>query len=216
MRPGTIFIAAMALSMAALIGNLPGCTLLPESTPLRLFQLPRAALPDMGSGLNLHRSLRIHSPQASGLLSGPRIAVLPGGGEITSYQGARWADRAPTLVRDQLVDLFRQSNRFDSVDGGEDRLPADLELFGDLLAFQSEYVQGQPQVLIRFDAQLLIGGAQRRVASQRFEVRKASAGPAIEEVVQAFGVASDQLARQLLLWTLKQTSPEKTQGDDNP
>ncbi|MBE7374311.1 ABC-type transport auxiliary lipoprotein family protein [Pseudomonas lopnurensis] len=189
------------LVLPILLGLLSGCTLLPEAEPIRVFLLPTGDVAAASSAPQLDRTLRIHTPQASRVLAGPRIAVVPEGNQISSYQGARWSDAAPTLLRDRLIEAFRQSGQLGAVSSEDGGLQADLALLSDLRAFQSEYVEGTPQVVIRLDAQLASTADQRILASRRFEIRQPSAGTQLENVVSAFGQASDELSRQLLAWT---------------
>ncbi|MBW8455651.1 MAG: ABC-type transport auxiliary lipoprotein family protein [Pseudomonas sp.] len=190
------------LALASLLGTLAACTLLPDAEPIRVYLLPTAELPAVQQGERLQQALRIHTPHASRILAGPRIAVVPDGNQISSYQGARWSDAAPTLLRDRLIEQFRQSGPV-AVSNEDSNLFAELELFSELRAFQSEYVDGQPQVLVRLDAQLASATDQRILASRRFEVRQPSASPQLESVVAAFGEASDELSRQLQRWTIE-------------
>lgn len=189
------------LVLPALLGLLSACTLLPDVEPIRVFLLPAGDMPAAADATRLERTLRIHTPQASRVLAGPRIAVVLAGNQISAYQGARWGDAAPTLLRDRLIEAFRQSGQLSAVSSEETGLQADLALLSDLRAFQSEYVEGAPQVVIRLDAQLVSTADQRSLASRRFEIRQPSAGTQLENVVSAFGQASDELSRQLLAWT---------------
>ncbi len=198
------------LALACVLGTLAACTLLPDAEPIRVFLLPTAELPAVQQGERLQQALRIHTPHASRILAGPRIAVVPDGNQISSYQGARWSDAAPTLLRDRLIEQFRQSGPV-AVSNEDSNLFAELELFSELRAFQSEYVDGQPQVLVRLDAQLATAPEQRILASRRFEVRQPSASPQLESVVAAFGEASDELSRQLQRWTIEAAKSHSAQ-----
>jgi len=190
------------LALATLFGTLSACTLLPDAEPIRVFLLPTGDVPANQSTGTLRQALRIHTPHASRILAGPRIAVVPNGNQISSYQGARWGDAAPTLLRDRLIEQFRRSGPV-AVSNEDSNLFAELELFSDLRAFQSEYVDGQPRVLVRLDAQLVSAVDQRILASRHFEIRQPSASPQLESVVDAFGQASDELSRQLQSWTIE-------------
>ena len=188
--------------LATLLGALSACTLLPEAEPIRVYLLPTTEASAGQQGEPLQQALRIHTPHASRILAGPRIAVVPDGSQISSYQGARWGDAAPTLLRDRLIEQFRRSGPV-AVSNEDSNLFAELELFSDLRAFQSEYVDGQPRVLVRLDAQLVSAVDQRILASRHFEIRQPSASPQLESVVDAFGQASDELSRQLQRWTIE-------------
>jgi cholesterol transport system auxiliary component len=133
-------------------------------------------------------------------LDSTHIAVLPRGNIITTYQGARWSDRAPRLLRNRLLDAFRTDGRFASLSSDDAQLQADLELAGDLRAFQSEYVQGAPVVVISYDAQLVDGRSRKIVATHRFDIRQPVAGKEVPQVVTAFGQATDRLANQVIRW----------------
>ncbi|MHC3750444.1 ABC-type transport auxiliary lipoprotein family protein [Stutzerimonas stutzeri] len=199
-----------SFAVATLLGTLSACTLLPEAEPIRVFLLPTSEAQTNQAAGTLRQALRIHTPHASRILAGPRIAVVPDGNQISSYQGARWSDAAPTLLRDRLIEQFRQSGPV-AVSNEDSNLFAELELFSELRAFQSEYIDGQPQVLVRLDAQLASATDQRILASRRFEIRQPSAGPQLESVVAAFGQASDELSRQLQRWTIEVAKSQSAQ-----
>jgi len=199
-----------SFAVATLLGTLSACTLLPEAEPIRVFLLPTSEAQTNQAAGTLRQALRIHTPHASRILAGPRIAVVPDGNQISSYQGARWSDAAPTLLRDRLIEQFRQSGPV-AVSNEDSNLFAELELFSELRAFQSEYIDGQPQVLVRLDAQLASATDQRILASRRFKIRQPSAGPQLESVVAAFGQASDELSRQLQRWTIEVAKSQSAQ-----
>lgn len=192
------------IALLALLGSVPACTLIPKAEPIRVFLLPGAQVPAPGATQAFDQALRIHTPQASRILAGPRIAVVPQGNQISSYQGARWSDTAPTLLRDRLIEAFQQAGPMTAVSSENDNLHADLELLSDLRAFQSEYIDGAPQVHIRLDASLVQGTSRKVLASRRFDIRQRSTDERVESIVTAFGQASDELSRQLIEWTLAQ------------
>lgn len=188
---------ATALSLAT------ACSILPQSEPVDIYRLPvsqtaRSAAP-------LDWSLRLNKPLASEALAGPRIAVIPQGDVISSYKGARWSDPTPMLVRNRLLDGFQRDGRVQRLSADDSNLQADYELGGELQAFQSEYRPGGAvEVVIRYDARLVQGRSQRILASKRFEVRQPLGSQQVPAVVAGFGTASDQLARQVIDWTVSQ------------
>lgn len=189
-----------SILLAVLLG---GCSVLPrvESPDVYLLPGPPAApAPANAIGAKASVSLRVDAPQAGRTLDSSRIAVIPESNVITVYQGARWSDRAPHLLRDRLIEAFRASASYAAVTSDDANLQADLELAGDLRAFQTEYVAGKPVVVIRYDAQLLRPHTQTILATRQFEVRQAVAGKAVPQVVVAFGQAADALAAQVVDW----------------
>ncbi|MBJ9974561.1 membrane integrity-associated transporter subunit PqiC [Pseudomonas sp. S75] len=199
------------LAAAGLLGMTGACSILPQGQPNDVYRLPvqqasQAATP-------VAWSLRVNKPLASEVLAGPRIAVIPQGNVISSYQGARWSDPVPLLVRNRLLDAFQRDGRVSRLSADDSNLQADYELVGELSAFQSEYRQeGGVDVLIRYDARLVLGRSQRILASRRFEVRQPLTDTQVPGVVSGFGVAGDRLARQLVDWTVAQASREQAQA----
>ncbi|MCO2911954.1 ABC transporter [Pseudomonas aeruginosa] len=186
---------SLAAGLAAL-ATLGACSILPEAQVLQVYLLP------------------VHNPPAStrlvrGLvLESPRIAVRPHGDEISVYQGARWSDPAPSLLRDRLMQAFQADGRVRGLSSDDSNLQADFELGGDLRAFQTEYPNGQASALIRYDARLVRTDDKRVVASRRFEVSQPVDGKKVAAVVSAFGKAGDTLSAQVLDWTLRQASAQ--------
>ena len=83
-------------------------------------------------------------------------------------------------------------------------LQADYELGGQLQAFQSEYRGSAVEVVIRLDARLVRGSDQRIIASRRFEVHQPVTDTKVPAVVAGFGLAGDQLNRQVVEWVVQQ------------
>lgn len=190
------------LATLLLIGSLSACSILPKSQVLSIYRLPASSLPN--HEVSADWALRVNKPYSNQLLDSTRIAVLPPGDQISAYQGVRWSDRAPLLLRDRLIDAFLDDGRLKAVSSDDSRLQADLELDGDLRAFHSEYQNGRPAARILFEARLVESGSLRILASRRFEVSQAARDTSVPAVVNAFGQASDQLAREVLEWTLNQ------------
>lgn len=205
----TPYLRHILLSVSALIlfSMLGACSIFPQSPTLQSYLLPSYSLE---SGIEkkmrpANWSLRIIQPNTTQFLSGTRIAVQPQDNEIAVYKGIRWSDLTPILFRNRLIQEFRTDTRVGTVTSDDSRLRVDYELSGDLTAFQGVYQIAGSEVLIRFDAHLKRTLDQRIIASRSFEVHQPIAGKSIDEVVKAFGLANDQLAAQLLNWTLKQT-----------
>lgn len=186
-----------------LLSLLSACSIIPQSEPLQIYRLPsQAAKASAAPALNW--SLRINTAQASQALDNARITVLPEGNQISSYANSRWSDPAPRLLRNHLLNAFQNDGRVGALSSNDDNLQADLSLGGELQAFQSEYQQGAVTVRLRLQARLIDSRTQRIIASQRFEVRQPVNDTQVPAVVIAFGQASDQLAAQLLQWTIAQ------------
>lgn len=198
---------SLAAGLAAL-ATLGACSILPEAQVLQVYLLPVHNPPASAAARPVDWSLRIARPRTSLVLESPRIAVRPHGDEISVYQGARWSDPAPSLLRDRLMQAFQADGRVRGLSSDDSNLQADFELGGDLRAFQTEYPNGQASALIRYDARLVRTDDKRVVASRRFEVSQPVDGKKVAAVVSAFGKAGDTLSAQVLDWTLRQASAQ--------
>ncbi|UCL85808.1 ABC-type transport auxiliary lipoprotein family protein [Pseudomonas sp. HS-18] len=196
------------LLAAALVSLLGACSILPEAESQDFYLLPATQQPVRGNTA-VNWSLRVSAPTASLVLDSNRIAVVPQGNQLSSYQGARWSNRAPGLLRDRLLDAFTANGSIRALSSDEASLQADLDLTGELRAFQSEYQNGKPVIHIRYDARLVRALGQRIVASRSFEVSQPVDGKQVPEVVSAFGKAADQLSAQVVEWTLQQGQQQK-------
>ena len=188
------------LSLLLAVGLLGACSILPQSEPLDIYLLPGAALPAQTQRVDW--SLRVNSPVSNQLLDGTRIVVLPEPGLVNTYQGVRWSERTPQLLRGRLLDAFQDDGRVQALSNEEQRLQADLELVSDLRSFHSQYRDGVAEALIQLDVRLVDGRDQRILAIRRFSVSQPASDTSIAAVVKAFGQAGDRLSRELVDWTL--------------
>ncbi|MDN5924416.1 MAG: ABC-type transport auxiliary lipoprotein family protein [Xanthomonadales bacterium] len=199
MKPlAIVFTLGAALSLSAC------SSILPRGDAYSIYQLP-ATTAATATAPAVDWQLRVDAPQAATLLSGTRIVVQPKPGLVSLYHGARWAQRAPQLLRDRLINAFHANGRIHGISSDDDALQSDYELDSTLQAFQSEYQGGAaPVIVLQLDARLLHAGGNRILAAHRFNVSEASAGTDISQVVAAFGRAGDKLSAVVVDWTLKQ------------
>ena len=199
----------MKLTRLALLATgltlISACTIFPESEPLDVYRLPAAQAPaSRGSLATLQWSLRLNKLQASEALNRPTIAVIPQGDVISSYKASRWSDPAPVLLRNRLLDGFQRDGRVTLLSTDDSNFQADLELGGNLQAFQTEYQGTQASVVVRLDALLVRGYDQRILASRRFEERQPLNDVKVPAVVAGFGQASDRLTAKVVDWAVDQ------------
>ena len=192
----------LALFASLMVLGLGGCSILPEAVELEVYSLPAGEVRSNLAGAATGKVLRISKPMAAPVLGSARIVVMPQAHRLSVYKGARWSDSAPALLRDRLIEAFRQTGRLAAVVSDDARMPADLELAGELLAFQSEYRNGQPVARIRLQASLLQGDSRRILASHGFEVEQSADSGELSAVVEAFGRAGGQVSGELVEWVL--------------
>ncbi|MBV6272905.1 membrane integrity-associated transporter subunit PqiC [Alcaligenaceae bacterium CGII-47] len=192
------------LLMTVLI--LSACSILPKPETLVIYQLPATPLSTQTDTVTSHAlpwSLRVTTPYSSQVIDSQRVLVVPEGSQVSAYSGVRWSDPAPVLVRNRLASAFRANGQLSSVSIDHSGMDADFELGGDLVAFQAVYQNGFPIVRIHYDASLSQPGANRTVATHRFEATEPVQGKDAPEVIEAFGRAADRLAGAMVDWTLQ-------------
>ena len=193
---------AYQLIVPVALALVSACSILPKPDPSDVYRL--AAAPATVQGTQVAWSLRVTKPQTSEFLDSPRIAVVPNGDLISSYANSRWSDPSPVLLRNRLLDGFQRDGRVTLLSTDDTNLQADYELGGQLQAFQSEYRGNAVEVVIRLDARLVRGSDQRIIASRRFEVRQPVSDTKVPAVVAGFGLAGDQLNKQVVEWVVQQ------------
>lgn len=191
---GTL-LASLALTSA--------CSIFPKAEPQDVYRLPatQGTAPQTRA---VSWSLKVSKPQTGDALNNAKIAVIPQGNLISVYKASRWSDPTPILLRNRLLDGFAQDGRVALLSTDDSNFQTDLELGGNLLAFQTEYQGSTAQVVIRLDALLVRGTDQRILASRRFEVRQPLSDLRVPGVVAGFGQAGDTLTRQVIAWTVEQ------------
>jgi cholesterol transport system auxiliary component len=195
----------LMLATSVLLG---ACSIIPKSEAPVVYRLPSAATQAATNAIPMRNfSLRIAAPKAATMIDSTRITVLPDGDQVTVYKGVRWSERAPVLLRNRLFDAFQAAGEVAALSLDDSNMQADIELAGTLRGFHSEYRDGHPVVVIRYDALLTSASAHRIIASRRFDVQAPADGASVAQVVRAFGQASDQLATQVVSWVLA-TAPQ--------
>lgn len=188
-----------------LTSALCACSVLPERVPVELYELPASSL-ERGAMTPVLDSLRLATPAASDALGTTRLLVQRENNSYQAHPGARWAAAVPVMWRDWLVDAFWRDGRVTALSTSSDGLQSRLELGGMLRAMHQDYSGNRSVAVIRFDARLVDTTSRRILASRRFESEAPVTGSGPADVVAALGVAADELARDLIPWTLEQSS----------
>lgn len=190
-----------ALVLVLTLGFTAACSVLPERIPVDLYQLPPSSLTAAG-GATLEGGLRVSRPTTSDALGGNRVLILTEDYSFQAFPEARWAAPIPHLWRDWLMDAFWRDGRVSELSASGDGYQARLQLSSMLRALHIEYINGQPHGVIRLDAQLVDVRSRAVVASRRFEATQRTATNDISAAIRAIGAAADQLAAELIEWTI--------------
>lgn len=179
------------------------CNVIPEQEPVDLYQLPPPNVEATNEGPRL-TSLRIDQPMTSEALGGNRLLVMPVNNQFQAFPGVRLATPVPLLWRDWLLDAFWRDGRIDGLSVASEGLRTELELGGMLRAFHVDYTGPRPQAVIQFDATLIDTAGRDIIARRRFEARQTMDSMEVAIAINSLGAAADQLAGQLIAWTLEQ------------
>ena len=196
-------IRKLALYAALLpVALLCACSILPSPSPVNVYQLPPTSFKEVTTAPTKSLSLRINRPNSNIQINSQRIIVIPEPNLVSSYEGVRWSDSAPTMVRNRVINAFITDGRIKSISGDDRTLYADYEIDSYLQSFQTEYISGVPKVVIRLDAQLVNVTTMKIIANRRFEIIQDTSGVKVPQIVIAFGEASNKLTSQLIDWTI--------------
>jgi cholesterol transport system auxiliary component len=149
-------------------------------------------------GAALPLSITVARPGSPLSLDTDRIAVATPGLGFDYLAGARWADPAPQMLQQLLVDALARDARFATAVAAPSRVPTDLMLDADIVRFEAAYsdVRSPPTVMVEFGVNLVDVRSGRLVTSFRVAATAASASNDRGSVVAAFEQATDQALRE--------------------
>ena len=182
---------------------LGGCGVIPKvndpfrSTPSRRSARIEQSLP------KVDWQLVVGTPVASADLDSTRIALTRAPGVVEYFAKGAWADYAPILLQDKLIESFEASNAIVSVGRDAVGLRPDFVLQSDLRDFQAEYsgeVADCPSAPRR-QAGADAGPAHRR--EHRSPSRRwRPAGDSLPQIVDAFDRAAGQAFEEVVVKVL--------------
>jgi cholesterol transport system auxiliary component len=146
--------------------------------------------------------LVVGTPVASADLDTTRIALTRSPGVIEYFAKGAWADYAPILLQDKLIESFEASNAIVSVGRDAVGLRPDYVLQSDLRDFQAEFSGATPTAHLRLAAKLVRMPDRRIVANILTEQKVAAAGNSLPQIVDAFDRAAGQAFEDVVVRVL--------------
>ena len=198
---------ALILAAALACGACTGGLLKSDVAPPAVYRLSATEVQHGGQPLGL--ALVVARPRAPAALDTDRLAVVKPGLGFDYFAGLRWAEPAPSMLQQLLVQALAADGRFATTVAAPSRVPTELLLDVELRRFEAvDAGEGQaPRVDVEIQASLVDLRDRRRVGS--FSV--ASSATASERrrpaLILAFQQATDAAVRELL-GGLRETSAE--------
>ncbi|WP_372996058.1 ABC-type transport auxiliary lipoprotein family protein [Marinobacter sp.] len=191
--------AVFNASCFGLIALAAGCTVFPNPEPPRFMEMAMPEVPRQ-SAQRIPASLRVDTPLASEPLNGSLILAKPSPREFRAYEGVRWRDTVPVVVRDALVGAIRQSDLYTGVITDTNPARADLTLATELSGFHAESPESGPEVVIEVHLQMIHNRSRASLCNDTVRVVEPASGSSIDEIVDAFGAAGGDLAARVIEW----------------
>ncbi len=180
-----------SLILAALCAGCVGSALESKREAPEVYRLAAPALPDAGGPLPA--ALSVGRPRAPVALDTERIAVAGPGSRFDYYAGVRWAEPAPLMLQQLLVQALASDGRFATVVAAPSRVPTEYSLDVELRQFEATRVgAGAPAVHVRLQATLLDSRRGLRLASFVAESTVTAGDDRRAAVVAAFEEATRQ------------------------
>jgi cholesterol transport system auxiliary component len=195
---------------------------------LAAISLSACSLPDLGSGPppdlyvlspkstfpedlpTVDWQLVVEEPSTAKGIDTDRIAIAPSSLEVKYLAGSRWADRAPRMVQQLLIQSFENTKKIVSVGRQSIGLRSDFVLKVELREFQAEKTsEGGTVVRVRLNLKLVRIAMGQIVASQSFESVKPANSENVADIVQAFDDAVGAVLKRAVAWTLKSGEESK-------
>ncbi len=201
------------LSTAALTAVLLSACSLPDlgsGPPPDLYILsPKSTFPEDLPSVDWQ--LVVEEPSTAKGIDTDRIAIAPTSLEVKYLAGARWADRAPRMVQQLLIQSFENTKKIVSVGRQSIGLRSDFVLKVELREFQAEKTaEGGTVVRVRLNLKLVRIAMGQIVASQSFEAVKPANSESVPDIVQAFDDGVGAVLKRAVAWTLKAGEDTKT------
>jgi cholesterol transport system auxiliary component len=181
---------------------LGGCSVIPKvNDPIPLYTLSAVSAYEQ-SLPKVEWQLVVGTPVASADLNSTRIALTRAPGVVEYFAKGAWADYAPILLQDKLIESFEASNAILSVGRDAVGLRPDYVLQSDLRDFQAEYSGETPTAHLRLAAKLVRMPDRRIVANILTEQKVAAAANSLPQIVDAFDRAASQAFEEVVVKVL--------------
>lgn len=168
-------------------------TLYRLTVPPKALQLPSATDPI---------AVNIEYPAMPKALSGTDIVLSPDGRRLTVASGALWAEAAPNMLRNLLIDTLQSTPEIAGIiPKGSTRVPFRLNM--NIRRFEAVFTDGEsqpPTAIIQITASLTETRGRRLKSTRQFAVQQRAAARSVSQIVAAKDSAAQQLMQEITGW----------------
>ncbi len=151
----------------------------------------------------------VEEPMAERAIDTDRIMLKPSQLEIQYIGGARWSDRAPSMIQDHMIESFETSGQFAYIGRENSGLLPNYELKSELQDFQVEtFGGGGPRVVAKLSFKVVRYPSSRIVSTQVFGVEVPIVSKRITKIVDGFDQAVDQIVNEAIAWSVEETEAD--------
>ncbi|MGO1234261.1 MAG: ABC-type transport auxiliary lipoprotein family protein [Marinobacter sp.] len=200
----------MALLKACLLAmtvSLSACSVFPEQEAPRLLGLAPPSSPTQFDETNEAR-IRIDTPLATAPFDSTRVLIKPDAYEFQALPGARWRDSMPVLLREYMVQYFRQSGGFTSVVTDTNPASAEIILISELSGFHAAVKSGRNTVVLNLYTELLDNRTRVSLCTQDHQIQVPADSTSPSDLMAAFSAGAGALSEEALIWAFD--CPRKT------
>ncbi len=150
--------------------------------------------------------IAVARPRASEILSGDRIAVLTTNQSIAFYEGIRWSDPTPVLVRRHLVDAMERAGLAASIALPNEVADRDFILHADLREFALWRNDDRLDARMRLSLRVVALESRQVVAAKIIESHATARDRDGDSVAAAMNEAARQAIRETVSWTIAEVA----------
>ncbi|MCK7460040.1 ABC-type transport auxiliary lipoprotein family protein [Idiomarina aminovorans] len=194
--------------LSLIITSLAACSVLPEAEKIQIYHLPVGGSLKTISEPRLSTTLSVVEPNTLRSLNTSRISEFSNGQIQRYYAGARWADRAPTLVQQSMIQTLQSTDLFSQVVNKEMNLSADYIIHSNLRAFQIENSESGETAHVILHVTLVNQSDQEVLGSTRLTEQASVTGSSMPDATAALGKAMDNINTALSEWVYISLKPK--------
>jgi len=194
--------------LSLVITSLGACSVLPEAEQIQIYHLPIDGSLKTISEPRLNTTLSVAEPNTLRSLNTSRISEFSNGQIQRYYAGARWADRAPALVQQSMMQTLQSTDLFSQVVNAENDLSADYLIHSNLRAFQIKNSEAGEKAHVILHVTLVKQSDKEVLGSTLLAEQASVTGSSMQDATAALGKAMNNINTALSEWVYMSLKPK--------